>query len=460
MEENNLKNEKQKAHTARIKRLGILCASTAFILIVSTYAWFVGTQEVKVNPFEVKIAGTESLKLSLKGTNDSWSEEISFKNREELLNQVYTLGANATDGELVSAGGAFTTVNWPTETPGEAQKGLVPISSIGEMDENASKMKLFEKSSITPSKGGYRLLASKINNDASYDKQTQKGYVAFDLFVKNITGSWYNPILNKADEEAVYLTYDSAVYGTAAAGTSTTELPTTLATLGTAEDISNSLGIENSVRVAFAQIGRVKGDTVYGTNNDDANAGAVMIQNLKCKNGTGGVKNVNEVDAPTASDASLPTGICRVDNIWEPNDTSHYKPALDYFDAVCKERTDVDTWGGKCADPKNGIGQIATYAIRDEIKSGSVDVYDGLNGYETNVGSDKALFEKTYFTDTIKNYKGTSRPELMTLAPNSITKIRIYIYLEGQDIDNVDLAAKEQSIVVNFGFTKQRMENK
>ena len=61
-----------------------------------------------------------------------------------------------------------------------------------------------------------------------------------------------------------------------------------------------------------------------------------------------------------------------------------------------------------------------------------------------------------YFTDTKKNLKGTARPEFMTLAPNSITKVRVYIYIEGQDIDNYDFASIGKQIKVNFGFTKER----
>ena len=44
----------------------------------------------------------------------------------------------------------------------------------------------------------------------------------------------------------------------------------------------------------------------------------------------------------------------------------------------------------------------------------------------------------------------------MTLAPNSITKVRVYVYIEGQDIDNFDYASVGKYIKVGFGFTKQR----
>ena len=51
-----------------------------------------------------------------------------------------------------------------------------------------------------------------------------------------------------------------------------------------------------------------------------------------------------------------------------------------------------------------------------------------------------------------------ARPELITLAPNSITKVRIYVWIEGQDIDNYDFASIGKQITVNFGFTKERFD--
>ena len=61
------------------------------------------------------------------------------------------------------------------------------------------------------------------------------------------------------------------------------------------------------------------------------------------------------------------------------------------------------------------------------------------------------------FTDTMKMKPGTERPELMTLAPNSITKVRVYVYIEGQDVDNYDFASLGKKISVAFGFTKERL---
>ena len=53
---------------------------------------------------------------------------------------------------------------------------------------------------------------------------------------------------------------------------------------------------------------------------------------------------------------------------------------------------------------------------------------------------------------------GTDRKEFITLAPNSVTKVRVYIFIEGQDVDNYDFASIGKSIAVKFGFTKQRFD--
>ena len=45
----------------------------------------------------------------------------------------------------------------------------------------------------------------------------------------------------------------------------------------------------------------------------------------------------------------------------------------------------------------------------------------------------------TTYTDTNKNADADVKTEFFYLAPNSITKVRVYLYLEGQDVDNYDL---------------------
>ena len=390
------KRKRAMSHKRRIRNLTSLCGLSAIILAVSTYAWFTGLQDVSVGTFQVEIAAADSMQLSLNGQD--WSESLTFT-KDDLTPNAYSA----------------TSFNWPS-------KGLVPVSSIGDMDSTSSRMIMYEKASMTTTPGGYRLIANKVaNTSGDYEGvQGQNGFLAFDLFIKNFSGTAYFTDNNEANEEAIYLTPDSKV---------------SIGSSGIA-----SSGIQNSVRVAFAQIGRV---SAY-------NNTATQITGITCSDA-----------GSDTNDTSYVTGICRKAQIWEPNDTKHVATAINWYTKSCKKRTAADlvdaSYSGTCNIVADG-NYYNTYAIAKEINAtDKVDVYDGrdYNSYETSItnGSLKAV---DYFTDTEKNLKGVSRPTFMTLAPASITKVRVYVYIEGQDIDNFDYASAGQQIQVNFGFTKQR----
>ena len=388
----------KKKHTRRIKNLALVCTLATILLVTSTYAWFVGMRTVRVKSFDVKIAAVDGLSLSLDGT--TWTESLDVSTAPQ-----YEGNTNA----------------W-------AEKGLKPVSSVGAVDTTSATLKLYEKASIKPTTGGYRLLASRVNNntaDASGDYVEQEGYVAFDLFIKNLSGQEYYPgAYNVNNEEAIYLTNDSSVNVSTSGGVAGT-------------------GIENSVRIAFAQIGRVISTT----------ESVEKITGLTCA--------TDEV--PEGQDPKqYATGICRTATIWEPNDRNHTTDAISYYENSCKSRSNTDgTYSGTCATLVNGLPKT-TYAISDEIHyktedgkdAAVVDIYDGTdyNGYTKST----VLQGFDTFTDSEKLQSGSARPEFFTLAPNSITKVRVYIYIEGQDIDNYDLAQIGKKVSINFGFTKDR----
>ena len=122
--ESNIIAEK-KRHTKRVKNLIIICSMIAVVLSVSTYAWFIGMRTVNVSSFEITIASIDSLELSLNGKQ--WSNEVTIsKATYNNTNVVYENNTNSWGG-----------------------KGLIPMSSVGEMDKTASRMILFEKASLT-----------------------------------------------------------------------------------------------------------------------------------------------------------------------------------------------------------------------------------------------------------------------------------------------------------------------
>lgn len=392
--------KKANRRTRKIKNLVLICTFSSIMFIVTTYAWFIGMRTVNVSSFDVSIATTDSLLLSLDGKK--WDTTVNIN------------GTNYNDTSVVYEGNANS---W-------SKGGLIPMSTVGAMDQTSSRMKLFEKASLTMTAGGYRLMASQVDNYtnkiAGYDWQYDeaKGYVAFDLFVKNFSGQEYYVENNTKNEEAIFLTTDSEVKVAA-------------------DGVADS-GIENSVRVAFAQIGRVSAKTL-----DPATITAITC----------------------TGDANV-TGICRTATIWEPNEKAHVEGAIQHYTSSCSKRTGANVFASgaytsdACGTFADG-DELPTYAIQKEITDGTlVDIYDGteFNGYAENIGTDDYLNDVATFTDTDKVKAGNERPEFLTLAPNSITKIRVYIYIEGQDIDNNDLASIGKKISVAFGLTKDRFD--
>ena len=429
-------NKRDSKKSKKIRKLIVFCSLTSFIFIVATYAWFIGMRSVNVSSFEIEIASTDSLLLSLDGSKWDTTVTINSENFNDTTNTVYAGNVN----------------NWAGIGTSVLQKGLKPISSVGEIDADTSTMKMFEKGSLTATKGGYRLMASRVPNAAV--GSNPDGYVVFDLFIKNSSGTEYYPTYNELNEEAIYLTTDSKVK---------------VGSTGVAD-----AGIENSVRVAFAQIGRVKAPTTAET------------QATPTVTGDPSVATVQGITCTTGGDV---TGICRTATIWEPNDTDHVANALTWYNTTCTQRSGADTslaasYGaaGTCSTVVNGQA-YHTYAIAKEVRvENGVDVYDGadynkytadvtttyadaidtttttteVGGQQVTTNNGKYLYQVPYFTDTMKLQRGTARPQFMSLAPNSVTKVRVYIYLEGQDIDNYDFASIGKQISVNFGFTKER----
>ena len=386
-------------HEKRVKKLIVVCLLSAIILTVSTYAWFIGMQTVSVNAFEVKIAAAEGLALSVDGV--TFSDTV-------------TINGSAENQQLIKTNYASNTNKW---------SDLEPISTVGEMNNttNGSRMIIYEKSSLTASGGGYRLLSEQLVNKDDPDttdkvEEEANGYVVFDLFIKNLSGRAYYEEMNKGNEEAIYLTTESSV---------------SVSTSG----VENT-GIENSVRVAFAQVGRVKSD-----------AAKEAIQGIDCAATVDGV-----------------TGICRNASIWEPNDTKHVANAISWYNSSCTKRTGKTTFDKdtECSTVEANqfyqtyaVNKVITEDKNDANRDYEVDVYDGYNLWNQSI-DDGYLNGIDTVTDSEKILTGSSRPEFMTLAPNSITKVRVYVYIEGQDIDNYDFASLGKAVNVNFGFTKER----
>ncbi len=392
--DNSSLNEKQEKR--RIRKICLLILSitiTGIVLIVETYAWFVGISTVNVDNFTVAVSGEDGLELSLNAAN--WTSST------------LTIGSTAVTTGISST--YSTNKNKWISSNGS----MIPVSSSGDIDTKNSRLKLFGKGSLASTPGGYRLVSSQISNGTTEDE----GYIAFDLFIRNGTKDAYDATYDAAADEAIYLSRNSTVlYDSAGSGDA-------------------NYGVENSIRVAFAQIGRVKSGTAAGTCQAITCTGSSTVTSLCTNAGT---------------------------TIWEPNDKAHKTNLINYYTMACKQKTGATTYNtsNNCGTLANGTF-FPTYTVKKNIVTGNnVDIYDGseLNGYTSSIGASSFLVGTDTFTDTEKNITGDARHIFMKLAANSITKVRVYIYLEGQDVDNYDLITKGKQIKIKFGLTKDKFE--
>ena len=125
--------------------------------------------------------------------------------------------------------------------------------------------------------------------------------------------------------------------------------------------------------------------------------------------------------------------------IWEPNYNKHIAEIVRNDPTRVPNATaEFTTLGVK----KNGGGTISGVNVPD-LTAGNAN---------ENLGEQRTLkTDATVGTATNMTNLGTDN---MMLAQNSIMKARVYIWLEGQDPDNVDTASTGKSIDIVLGFTK------
>lgn len=434
--------KKKKKVFRKASNLFISLGITSVILVVATYAWFIGTLQVTVTGIEIQIETKEGLTISLDG--ESWNNEV-IVTKEKVTTELTTTYSTHTN-------------SWVDETD---HGGLLPVSTVGKLDTAHSILELYNKASITALKGGYRVRTNKIENyNTTANKIQESGeYVAFDIFIKNTSGDGYNATYDPDEDEGIYLINDS--YAKIVLND---------------DDEAIGDGIQNSARIGMFNIGRV-----------GLNATVPGIQAISCAGGgededvATGLCNLGEDTTPSVA-GEAPRGQGITWNIYEPNDKSHVQKSIDRFERICRlksfnEETDkIEYSDVNCGEIAEG-DYVYTYAVHAPISSeDAVNVFDGLNTYMDNVyvfnpsspsyvyGEGEKLTKMEYYKDSdIFDDNENTRHEILRLAPNSITKMRIYIWIEGQDVDNFDVTTQDEDgniqdvkIKFQFGFTKDR----
>ena len=155
----------------------------------------------------------------------------------------------------------------------------------------------------------------------------------------------------------------------------------------------------------------------------------------------------NEIDLLSTGEqarAIAPSGSETV-AIWEPNYRLHTQYIVNNDDRI----TDV-------------IQQIDTYAIKET----ATEIADNTNAEDpllqavyTNKVEQGEDIEKqdlaTLKATTLKQIDGKTD---MSLVPNTITKVRCYIWIEGQDPDCVNLSSLGEELIVTLKLEKPKVE--
>lgn len=404
-------NKKTRKHR-KVFLLIVVIFITAVTLAVETYAWFVGLSTVETNSFSIAISSVDGLELSLNGQYwTSGSTPLLIKDN----NHTYITETGCSNANCAYSGNKN---KWPT--------ALVPISSNGQLySVTNSKLTFFQKSSLSANSGGYYIYSSKLSNTTN----EVDGYVAFDLFIRNGRGSSYNNLFDFDNEEDIFLSADS--YANTVISGNTPDY-----------------GAANSLRVGFFELGRVASS---GYNQE-------TLTGIQCDTNTTGVTRLcyfEESPNITFNSGSYDYNALqsRTWNIWEPNYASHSTGLVSYFNNSCKKRTGENTYTDACQPIDVGTSK-KTYSITRTASN--VNIYDGLDINEYSYTSNFAIRSLPTYKTSDATSSGSSKYSLLKLAGNSITKVRVYIWLEGQDIDNFDIISKNPSVQVKFGFTKDR----
>lgn len=424
--------KKRKAIMRKGSRLIFSVGLTAIVLVVATYAWFVGITTVSVNSFEVTIASTEGLSLSLDGLSFTEAEENLIVNKNVIEGSTSFLTHDNTIRLTTTYPAANGNGNhWASASDNSAasKKGLEPLSNAGALDTTTSHVKFFTKSMMTPNDAGYKVASSLIDVT---DSNHNKGFIVFDLFIKNQSRGTYVTSYDHSNDEAIFLTENSSVtYDASGSGS-----------------YSDGDGIQNSLRIGFYELGRIE----FVSSPD--NARKALIQGMDCSSSDAAITNL--------CTQTTGAGFGITWSIWEPNDTAHNARTTTRFSNLCRQRNSttgaVSSPAVTCSPVPSDGTYSKTYAFNQAVSataSPDANIYDGHNGYTNSSMTDMSSL---VVTDTQNTGNEANRPTILYVAPQSITKVRVYIWLEGQDLDNFDLSEAYDTISIAFGVSKDRYE--
>ena len=287
---------------------------------------------------------------------------------------------------------------------------MLPVSTLGLATGGQTDLKLL-RGKITNSK---ELSEIKAMNEAetTASSATYPGYFAFDVFLKNSSKT-------DGQDDVLQLNYDSS--------------------LEILEAEKSSTGLQNTARIAFAK---------YNGTSD------VMADQATILKETAGIG----VSAPTPNITDVA--------IWEPNAGDHVQYIVDNNNKITWSEPEKSAYETKLLDGTGRKGfdlttKMPTYALKETSVGNTIpDIYK-WDGSETNLQKQMTL-QTTKKSDSdytikegVQNLVSTSDgTSTFGITPNKICRLRIYLWLEGQDVDCINYASHGGGVKVNIGLVK------
>ena len=398
MRENNERNSRK-----RLNALILLVAFTAVLLIVSTYAWFSTQKNVTLANLDGTVKVAEGLQISLDAKN--WSSIIDFSqynNDQTALETRY----GETKHNII-----------PTE--------MLPVSTLGSEEigtgkeikfyrgTNTDQIKLGEIKETKTTTGADNTATTAATNPDIYP-----GYYAIDFFLENSSAE-------TTGEDILQLGADSKI-AVKASGNS-------------------SVGLENTPRVAFALM---KTDT-------DAAGASVAV-------GAQATTQAGILAATTGANSTIKDVA-----IWEPNAEKHVEYIVTNNNKVTFSAGDQTAYNIPATNQFTDDLKMPTYALKASAVSKTFDNlynWDGttvtdiakqitLQTDSTN-GAIKNLLSVSTPATTVQSQTPTGTPTEFKIPKAQVCRVRMYIWLEGQDVDCINYASHGGGITVNVGLLK------
>lgn len=336
---NKKRINKEMMQNVSSKNFNLMLIVTFFmgvVLIFSAYAWFYASLDVQVKFINLVVSKKNGLFISLDGIDFGSSVQISKTNLIDNLINTY-----------------------PNNTSQWADRGLYPTSTLGIPNSNTPILDFYNSTAFEVDEiNKKRYLTTRKNIETGIN--SKKNYIAFDLFLKNVTGSPVSD--NLYIDEGTNIIVDES---------------------GNTDQIE---ALINTARIAFIKIG-----TVPRTATVDE------IQNMKCNDD------------------------CRL-VIYEPNATTHTQ-----FSIEKAKKYDITVLNGQYHPTLAINGEMDFYEISEELKG---KPNENFKLQETIININNPIFE----------------------LPDGITKIRVYVWLEGQDIDAIETKSEgaDVSVLINL----------